>query len=185
MSDRLSTGWALALLVLGVAAVILLGRRLSGAEAPKRQALPSPATDDNEEDEEAEPICRARGCSALATRGLPEARPWRPLSWLLPRWQVVTDPEAPPAVCAAHHGPLAAALTARAAAERAALEEHLAARHRELVAWVLTQLQRDHGIAPPSAPRPSPLRAPTLAPPINGTAVDVIPAAEPPPDAPS
>ncbi len=116
MSDRLSTGWALALLVLGVAAVILLGRRLSGAEAPKRQALPSPATDDNEEDEEAEPICRARGCSALATRGLPEARPWRPLSWLLPRWQVVTDPEAPPAVCAAHHGPLAAALDALAAA---------------------------------------------------------------------
>lgn len=70
MSDRLSTGWALALLVLGVAAVILLGRRLSGAEAPKRQALPSPATDDNEEDEEAEPICRARGPSGAVDRSV-------------------------------------------------------------------------------------------------------------------
>lgn len=182
MSDRLSTGWALALIVLGIAAVILLGRVL-GRRRPTAPSSPALQEGDLEDDEE-EPVCRARGCSAPATRGLPEARPWRPLSWLLPRWEVVTDPEAPPAVCAAHHGPLAAALTARAAQERAALEEHLAARHRELVAWALTQVQRDHGIAPPPAPapRPSALRAPTL-PPINGTPVEVIPAE--PPDAPS
>lgn len=176
MSDRLSTGWALALLVLGIAAVILLGRRLS-AETPKRQALPAP----DDADDEPEPVCRSRGCLAPATRALPEARLWRPLSWLLPRWEVVTDAEGEPALCAAHHGPLVSALTARAAAERAALEEHLAARHRELVAWTLGQVTRDHGIAP-APPRPSPLRAPTV-PPINGTPVEVIPAE--PPDAPS
>ncbi len=173
--DRFAPAWALALIVGGVALVLLLGRRLS-AEAPKRQALPAP------DDDEPETVCRSRGCLAPATRALPEARLWRPLLWLLPRWEVVTDAEGEPALCAAHHGPLVSALTARAAAERAALEEHLAARHRELVAWTLGQVTRDHGIAP-APPRPSPLRAPTV-PPINGTPLEVIPSADPP-DVPS
>lgn len=177
-ADRLAHGWALALLVCGVALVILLARRLGRAskDPPSTPAAPLAPEDD-------EPVCRARGCSAPATRGLPEARLWRPVSWLLPRWEVVTDPEADAAVCAAHHGPLVAALTARAAQERAALEEHLAARHRELVAWALGQLGRDHGIAPPP-PRPSPLRAPTV-PPINGVVVEVIPTTETPDGPPS
>lgn len=162
LSDRASTAFALALLVLGVAAVLRLGRAMNAAKPPPAPLPDAPPQGD------AEPVCRARGCSAPATRGLPEARLWRPVSWLLPRWEVVTDPEAEPAVCAAHHGPLVAALTARAAEERAALEVHLAARHRELVAWLLAQVTRDHGIAPPP-PRPSPLRAPTLAAP-NGLA---------------
>ena len=177
--DRLSAGWALALLVCGVAAVILLARFLG---APKAAPAPSPAAPDASDPDDA-PVCRARGCSAPATRGLPEARLWRPFSWILPRWEVATDPEADPAVCAAHHGPLVAALTARAALERAALEEHLAARHRELVAWALTQVQRDHGIAPaPPRPAPSPLRAPTPAPtgaPEAPAAVEAAPAEAP------
>lgn len=177
--DRLSAGWALALVACGVAAVILLARALG---ASKKQ--PAPAAAPPPDDEDDAPVCRARGCSAPATRGLPEARLWRPFSWILPRWEVATDPEADPAVCAAHHGPLVAALTARAALERAALEEHLAARHRELVAWALSQLGRDHGIAPAPAPRPSALRAPTV-PPVNGVALDAIPSQEPPDGPPS
>lgn len=175
-ADRLSTGWALAVFVACVAAVLVLGRRLGASKG----SPPPPAATPPDADE---PVCRARGCLAPATRGLPEARLWRPVPWLLPRWEVVTDPEADAAVCAAHHGPLVAALTARAALERAALEEHLAARHRELVAWALSQVPRDHGIAPPP-PRPSPLRAPTV-PPVNGAAVDAITSAETPEGPPS
>lgn len=141
MSDRTPTAFVLALVVCAAALVVVLGRR----RPPPPQALPEPDDD---------PVCRARGCSAPATRALPEARLWRPLAALLPRWEVATDAEGDPAVCAAHHGALVAALVARAALERAALEEHLAARHRELVAWALGPLQRDHAIAPPRvAPR--------------------------------
>jgi hypothetical protein len=161
--DRLQTAWTLAVIVACLAAIVVWVR----VSARKAAVVPREAP----AEEEDEPVCRSRGCAAPATRGLPEARPWRPVSWLLPRWEVVTDPDGDVAVCAAHHGPLAAALTARAAQERAALEEHLAARHRDLVAWALSQLTRDHGIAAAPA-RPSPLRGSTLA-----------PSTPPPPDA--
>lgn len=177
LPDRFGPAWGLVMLTAAIAAVILLGRvlgRRGGASKAPPVALP-----EGGEEGEPEPVCRARGCLAPATRGIPEARPWRPVSWLLPRWEVVTDPEAEPALCAAHHGPLASALTARAAQERAALEEHLAARHRELVAWAQTQVQRDHGIAPaPPRPAPSPLRAPTV-PPLGAPAVEPVPAETP------
>lgn len=126
LPDRFGPAWGLVMLTAAIAAVILLGRvlgRRGGASKAPPVALP-----EGGEEGEPEPVCRARGCLAPATRGIPEARPWRPVSWLLPRWEVVTDAEAEPALCAAHHGPLASALTARAAQERAALEEHLAAR---------------------------------------------------------
>ena len=158
MTDRLDTAWKLAVFVACLAALVVWGRLSARRSAPRdTPAPPQPQPEDDA------PVCRSRGCTAPATRGIPEARPWRPLPWLLPRWEIVTDAEADPALCAAHHGPLVAALTARAAQERAALEEHLAARHRELVAWALSQLTRDHGIAPPP-PRPSPLRGATLPP---------------------
>ena len=70
---------------------------------------------------------------------------------------VETDDEGDAALCRAHHGALEAALAARAADEAAATETHLAARHRELVAWAAGPLCRDHGIAPapPRVVRPS------------------------------
>jgi hypothetical protein len=139
---REELAFAGALVALGVALVRWLGRR----SAPVAQA-PAAAAE--------EPVCRARGCSAVATRAVPELRPWRPTAALLPRWETETDPDGDPALCRAHHGALEAALAARAADERAATETHLAARHRELVAWAASQLCRDHAIAPP-APRPAP-----------------------------
>lgn len=139
---REELAFAGALVGLGVALVRWLGRR----PAPAPQA-PSAVAED--------PVCRARGCSAVATRAVPELRPWRPLAGLLPRWETETDPDGDPALCRAHHGALEAALAARAADERAATETHLASRHRDLVAWAATQLCRDHAIAPP-APRPAP-----------------------------
>ena len=136
---REEVAFALALVVLGAALVRWLGRRTTApATAP---AAPE------------EPVCRARGCAAPATRPLPELRPWRPLAGLLPRWRVESDSEADVALCRAHHGALEASLAARAADESAATETHLAARHRELVAWSVGQLCRDHGIAPPPPPR--------------------------------
>jgi hypothetical protein len=142
--SRGEAGFALALLAVAVAVVrwLSLARRGVVASAPA-----APADD---------PQCRARGCVSPATRALPELRPWRPLLALLPRWETETDPEGEPALCRAHHGALEAALAARAADERAATETHLATRHRELVAWVGSQLCRDHGIAPARpAPRPA------------------------------
>lgn len=153
---------AIAVFVVFVLAVLAVVRARASRRPPHPPTRDTP-TPREPEDDEPEPVCRSRGCTAPATRGLPEARPWRPVSWLLPRWEVVTDPYAEPALCAAHHGPLTAALTARAAQERAAVEEHFAARHRDLVAWALSQLTRDHGIAP-APPRPSPLRGSTLPP---------------------
>lgn len=142
---REEVAFALALVVLGLAVVRLAGRR---------RATPAPASPATAPEE---PVCRARGCSAPATRPLPELRPWRPLQWLLPRWLVETDDEGDAALCRAHHGALEAALAARAADEAAATETHLAARHRELVAWAAGPLCRDHGIAPapPRVVRPS------------------------------
>jgi hypothetical protein len=142
---REEIAFALALVVLGVAVVRLAGRR---------RALPAPASPAAAPEE---PVCRARGCSAPATRPLPELRPWRPLGAILPRWQVQTDADGDAALCRAHHGALEAALAARAADEAAATETHLAARHRELVAWAAGPLCRDHGIAPapPRVVRPS------------------------------
>ncbi len=144
---RPELAFALALLVVGVAIVRWVSVARRRPSAPTSSA-PGPA--DREE-----PQCRARGCSSPATRALPELRPWRPLAGLLPRWETETDPEGDPALCRAHHGALEAALAARAADERAATESHLASRHRDLVAWVSSQLCRDHGIAPPPA-RPAP-----------------------------
>jgi hypothetical protein len=146
--SRPELAFALALLVMGLAVVrwASLTRRRPSAPTP---SSPSPVDRDD-------PQCRARGCVSPATRALPELRPWRPLLALLPRWETETDPEGEPALCRAHHGALEAALAARAADERAATETHLATRHRELVAWVGSQLCRDHGIAPARpAPRPA------------------------------
>jgi hypothetical protein len=141
--SREEAAFALALVMLGVAVVRVLGRR---------RALPAPASPAAAPEE---PVCRARGCSAPATRPLPELRPWRPLGAILPRWLVETDDDGDAALCRAHHGALEAALAARAADEAAATETHLATRHRDLVAWASGQLCRDHGIAPPAA-RPAP-----------------------------
>jgi hypothetical protein len=152
--SREEIAFALALVVLGVAVVRVLGRR----RAPAAPASPATAPED--------PVCRARGCSAVATRPLPELRPWRPLQWLLPRWLVETDDDGDAALCRAHHGALEAALAARAADEAAATETHLAARHRELVAWAAGPLCRDHGIAPapPRVVRPATEETPGDAP---------------------
>ena len=141
---REEVAFALALVVLGAALVRWLGRR---STTPPATAPAAPE----------EPVCRSRGCSAPATRPLPELRPWRPLQWLLPRWLVETDAEGDAALCRAHHGALEASLAARAADESAATETHLAARHRELVAWASGQLCRDHAIAPapPRVVRPA------------------------------
>ena len=144
---------ALAVLAVVVLAVLAVVRATRAKPTPQRDTPtpPPPSPDD------AEPVCRTRGCSALATRGMPELRPWRPFPWLLPRWEVVTDPEADAALCAAHHGAAVATLAERAAQERAAIEAHVAARHRDLVAWMTGALAKELAIAP-QTPRPSPLR---------------------------
>lgn len=153
---------ALAVLFVVLLAVLALVRASRARPSPQRDTPtpPRPTADD-----EPEPVCRTRGCTALATRGLPELLQRRPLGALVPSWVVADDPDAEVALCRAHHGVWTAALVQRAAAERAALEAHLAAQHREVVAHVAIELPKLLALAPPAvALRPSPLRGSTLPP---------------------
>jgi len=174
MTDRFDTAWKLALFVVCLAAIVVWGR-IAARKAPAPRDTPTPPRPSP--DDEPEPVCRTRGCTALATRGLPELLQRRPLGALVPSWVVADDPEAEVALCRAHHGVWTAALVQRAAAERAALEAHLAAQHREVVAHVAVELPKLLALAPPAVPlRPSPLRGATL-PPMVATEAPVEPAA--------
>ncbi len=167
MNPRLDTAWLLACFVLGLALVVWLGRRMGGgratASAPRDASPLDPPDDDGPE-----PVCRTRGCTASATRGLPELVQRRALAALVPSWVVVDDPEADVALCRAHHAVWTAHLRRLAVAESAALEEHLAAQHQRLVATVAADLPKTLQLAPPAVPlRPSPLRGTTV-PPLAG-----------------
>lgn len=151
---------ALAVLVVVILAVLAVVRAARSRPSPQRDTPtpPQPQPDD------ADPVCGTRGCQALATRGRPDLVQRRPLGALAPRWEVVDDPEAEPVLCRAHHGVWTAHLRRLAVAEAAALEEHLAAAHQRLVGVVAVDLPKTLAFAP-QAPRPSPLRGSTLAPP--------------------
>ena len=162
MTDRTETAWLLVCIV-GALAFLAVWSRWRSRSAPAPRDTPTPR--EPTPDDEPEAVCRTRNCVALATRGLPELVQRRAFGVLVPRWVVVDDPDAEVALCRAHHGVWKAHLRRVAVAEGASLEEHLAAQHQKLVAYVAAELPKTLALAPPAVPlRPSPLRGATLPP---------------------
>ena len=158
--NRDSLGFLAAVASACVVAFIFLARLMRSTPQPQRDTPAPPPPDD-----EPEAVCRTRACVALATRGIPELVQRRAFGVLVPRWVVVDDPDAEVALCRAHHGVWKAHLRRVAVAEGASLEEHLAAQHQKLVAYVAAELPKTLALAPPAVPlRPSPLRGATLPP---------------------